>query len=182
AFGAVTTGESLTATVTVTAADLKGDITVSSDNDILTPAVSSIAQADAEAGYDLTVTLAPTVAGDDEATLTFTTEGAEPQTLTFTWTAKAPTTFEEATRTVKVTSSAVYGTLILPFSHVVPSGVRAYVITSVVDGEITMKRKYVLSAFVPYILYIGADRQRGNQQRAAAGHRIDLITGAGGWL
>ncbi|MDY2698600.1 MAG: hypothetical protein SOV61_03560, partial [Lachnospiraceae bacterium] len=92
AFGTVTTGETATATVTVKATDLKGDVTVSSDNPVLKPDVNNIAKAEAESatGYLLTVSLLPTKDGTDEATLTFSTDGAEAQQLTFSWTAKAP--------------------------------------------------------------------------------------------
>lgn len=92
AFGTVTTGETTTATITVKATDLKGDVSVRSDNTVLKPAVSSIAKAAAESatGYLLTVSLLPTKDGTDEATLTFSTDGAETKTLTFSWTAKAP--------------------------------------------------------------------------------------------
>ena len=92
AFGEVTTGETYTRTVKVKGENLKGDITVASSADaVLVPAATTIAKAQAEAGYDLTVSLKPTAVADNAtATLTFTTEGAEAQTLTFSWTAKAP--------------------------------------------------------------------------------------------
>ena len=62
-------------TVTVTAEDLTGDVTVSSNNSVLIPSVTTIAKAEAN-GYELTVTLKPTSKGSDSATLTFSTEGA----------------------------------------------------------------------------------------------------------
>ena len=92
AFGEVTTGETYTRTVKVKGENLQGNITVASSADaVLVPAATTIAKAQAEAGYDLTVSLKPTaVAENATATLTFNTEGAEAQTLTFSWTAKAP--------------------------------------------------------------------------------------------
>ena len=92
AFGEVTTGETYTRTVKVKGENLQGNITVASSADaVLVPAATTIAKAQAEAGYDLTVSLKPTaVAENATATLTFTTQGAKAQTLTFSWTAKAP--------------------------------------------------------------------------------------------
>lgn len=155
----VYTGSNYKMDVTIKGEDLIGDITITSDNDEVKPSETTITKENTMGsnGYMMTLTLSPKVVGEGTANITFATEGLEDVVKTITWTAKAPTVFEEATRTVKVTTSAVYGTLILPFSHVVPSGVRAYVISSVVNGEIKMKRKYVLSAFVPYILYATRD-------------------------
>lgn len=151
----VYTGSNYKMNVTIKGEDLIGDITITSDNDEMKPSETTITKEHTMGsnGYMMTLTLSPKVVGEGTANITFATEGLEDVVKTITWTAMAPTEFEEATRTVKVTTSAVYGTLILPFSHVVPSGIRAYVVSSVANGEIKMKRKYVLSAFVPYILY-----------------------------
>lgn len=151
----VYTGSNYKMDVTIKGEDLIGDITITSDNDEMKPSETTITKeyTMGSNGYMMTLTLSPKVVGEGTANITFATEGLEDVVKTITWTAEAPTEFEEATRTVKVTTSAVYGTLILPFSHVVPSGIRAYVVSSVANGEIRMRRKYVLSAFVPYILY-----------------------------
>ena len=54
----VSVGETYTTTVTVNAANLTGDVTVSSNNSALVPAVNTIAK-DKANGYQLVVRLTP---------------------------------------------------------------------------------------------------------------------------
>ncbi|MGN1255793.1 MAG: hypothetical protein ACI4UA_01360, partial [Bacteroidaceae bacterium] len=175
----VYTGSNYKMDVTIKGEDLIGDITITSDNDEVIPSETTITKENTMGsnGYMMTLTLSPKVEGEGTANITFATEGLEDVVKTITWTAKAPTEFEEATRTVKVKASAVYGTLILPFSHVVPNGVRAFIITSVVDGVITMKEQYSLSAFVPYILYTttGIDTEVSGKFAESAREKYDNV-------
>lgn len=152
----VYTGSNYKMDVTIKGEDLIGDITITSDNDEMKPSETTITKENTMGsnGYMMTLTLRPTVVGEGTANITFATEGLEDVVKTITWTAKAPTVFEEATRTIKVKAGSYYGTLILPFSHVVPNGVRAFIITSIdADGTLNMKEEYVLSAFIPYMIY-----------------------------
>lgn len=80
------TGETYTATFTVTGKNLKGDITLASDNTELTLDKTTIAKADAEteAGVTVTATLTPVAVDGQKATITLTTEDAT-ATITSSW-------------------------------------------------------------------------------------------------
>lgn len=80
------TGETYTATFTVTGKNLKGDITLTSDNAELTLDKTTIAKADAEteAGVTVTATLTPVKVDRQKANITLTTDGAT-ATITSSW-------------------------------------------------------------------------------------------------
>ena len=80
------TGETYTATFTVTGKNLKSDITLASDNTELTLDKTTIAKADAEteAGVTVTATLTPVAVDGQKATITLTTEDAT-ATITSSW-------------------------------------------------------------------------------------------------
>jgi len=80
------TGETYTATFTVTGKNLKGDITLTSDNTELTLDKTTITKADAEteAGVVVTATLTPVLVDGQKANITLTTEGAT-ATITSSW-------------------------------------------------------------------------------------------------
>ena len=80
------TGEAYTATFTVTGKNLKGDITLTSDNAELTLDKTTIAKADAEteAGVTVTATLTPVKLDGQKANITLTTDGAT-ATITSSW-------------------------------------------------------------------------------------------------
>ena len=150
--------------VTIQGENLTGDITVTSDNEAVTPAEATISPEDGmtASGYLTTLTLCPTEEGEGTANITFSTDGAADVVKTITWTAEAPSRYETVTRTIKVNSGFLYGTLILPFSIGVPSGVRAFVITSIEeDGSLVMREKYFITAFRPYMIYskTGVEKQ-----------------------
>ncbi len=84
---------SATATIDVLASDLTGDITVTltDETGFFTVAPATISIADAEEGATITVTYAPTAAGEHTATVTLTSEGAEAVTVTINATAAMDT-------------------------------------------------------------------------------------------
>ncbi len=89
-FGAMYTGTAVTRSLNVKGSNLRGDITISTDNAALTPSVTSIKASDASAanGTDVEFTLKPTVAAlTGSATITLSSEGADPVKVTATWTA-----------------------------------------------------------------------------------------------
>ena len=85
--------ETVTATFDVLASDLTGDVTVTLNDESgmfsIEPATISIA--DAEAGATITVTYAPTEAGEHTATITLSSDGAEDVTVTVNATAAMET-------------------------------------------------------------------------------------------
>jgi len=91
-FGAVKVGEAASKTITVSGSNLKGAISVASDNTALVPSVSSISKDDAEkaGGYELTLTLTATAAGAGSAKVTLSSEDAASQTVNVSWTASVP--------------------------------------------------------------------------------------------
>ena len=91
-FDKVTIGEAAQKELTVKGANLQGAIAVVSDNAVLVPAVSSIAQAEAEkdGGYALTLTLTASKEGAGRATLTLSSAGASDQIVAVSWTAAKP--------------------------------------------------------------------------------------------
>lgn len=89
-FGNVTINEAAEKKVTVSGSDLKGAISVASDNAVLVPSVSSISKAEAEAGYELTLTLTAAEAGAGSAKVTLSSEDATNKVINISWTAAAP--------------------------------------------------------------------------------------------
>ena len=81
-----------TATFTVMAADLRGDITLTlSETDAFTITPATITKdAMTEDGVEVTVTYTPTQAGNDNATITIASEAAESITVTLNGTATVP--------------------------------------------------------------------------------------------
>ena len=166
--------------VTIQGENLTGDITVTSDNEAVTPAEATISPEDGmtASGYLTTLTLCPTEEGEGTANITFSTDGAADVVKTITWTAEAPSRYETVTRTIKVNSGSLYGTLILPFSIGVPSGVRAFVITSIEeDGTLVMKEKYFIMAFRPYMIYskTGVEKQVTGRFLHSAREKYDNV-------
>ena len=86
-------GETATATFDVLAADLTGDVTLSLNdaNGVYSINPATIAMADAVEGATVTVTYAPTVAGNHTATITLSSEGAEDVTVTLNGTSTMST-------------------------------------------------------------------------------------------
>ena len=83
----------VTATFDVLASDLTGNVTVTLNDEtgFFTVAPATISIADAEEGATVTVTYAPTTAGEHTATITLTSEGAEDVTVTINATAAMDT-------------------------------------------------------------------------------------------
>lgn len=81
-----------TATFTVMASDLRGDITLTlSETEVFAIEPATIAKADMiEDGVEVTVTYTPTQAGNDNATITIASEAAESVTVTLNGTATVP--------------------------------------------------------------------------------------------
>lgn len=90
-FGNVNVNEEVSKVITVKGANLKGAINISSDNSAITLAPSvSKEDAETESGYELTVSLTATAAGDGSATITFSSKDATEESITATWSAVAP--------------------------------------------------------------------------------------------
>lgn len=90
-FGNVNVNKEVSKVITVKGANLKGAINISSDNSAITLAPSvSKEDAETESGYELTVSLTATAAGDGSATITFSSEDATEESITATWSAVAP--------------------------------------------------------------------------------------------
>ena len=91
---AANVGETATATFDVLGADLTGNVnvTLSDANGVFSINPTTISIANAENGATVTVTYAPTVAGEHTATVTIASEGAEAVTVTLNGTATMPTT------------------------------------------------------------------------------------------
>ncbi|MGN0232179.1 MAG: glycosyl hydrolase family 95 catalytic domain-containing protein [Muribaculaceae bacterium] len=140
-------GETYNTTVTVNAANLTGNVTVSSDNTELTPEVSTIGKDEAN-GYQLTVSLTPATKGAGNATLTFSTEGGESQTVTYSWITSKNSIFKIVIDKIKK-----FGTMITPFSASIPSGMQVYSITGVNGDFLTLSRETAIAAFLPYLVY-----------------------------
>ena len=91
---AANVGETATATFDVLGADLTGNVnvTLSDANGVFSINPTTISIANAENGATVTVTYAPTAAGEHTATVTIASEGAEAVTVTLNGTAAMPTT------------------------------------------------------------------------------------------
>ena len=82
--------ETATATINLQASNLTGDVTVTLDDEtgMFTIEPATISASEAEQGATITVTYAPTAAGDHSATVTLSSEGAEDVTVTINATAE----------------------------------------------------------------------------------------------
>lgn len=78
------TGEPKSQVISVTAENLTEGVTISHTNSEVTLSATSLTQAQAEAGYDLTMTLTPTVAGLGADTIVLTSSGVEKK-VTIAW-------------------------------------------------------------------------------------------------
>lgn len=85
--GQVFTGVAATSTFTVKGKDLKGDITLAVDNNEITLSKTTIAKADAEteAGVEVTATLLPVKGGNQTASITVSSEDATAATIGAAW-------------------------------------------------------------------------------------------------
>lgn len=102
-------GETYTATFTVTGKNLKGDITLASNNTELTLDKTTItkAEAESESGVVVTATLTPVAVDGQSATITLTTTDAT-ATVTSTWWTTAVTTCATVAE-LKTTAAAATG-------------------------------------------------------------------------
>lgn len=82
-----TTGETYTKTFTVTGSDLRGAVTVSSNNGTFTVSPTTITAAQAQAGATVTVTYKPTSSGTQSGTITLSSSGATDKTVSVSGTA-----------------------------------------------------------------------------------------------
>lgn len=156
-----------TTTVTVKGENLKGDVSVRSNNSVLTTSASTITKADAEAGYTLTVTLKPTSKGTDSGTLTFTTAGVDAQTVTYTWTARNMTFWE------RLFGKKTFSTAVVPSSVDIPTGFRAFKVNGVQNGILTLEEQFTtLEACTPYLLY----NYSGNEATVSGYYDNDAMT------
>lgn len=91
-FGDVDLNLSYGKTLVVSGSKLKGAVSVVSSNPALVPDKSSVtkAQAEAEGGYNLTIILTATEAGNGSATITLSSEGAESKVVNVSWNGLAP--------------------------------------------------------------------------------------------
>ena len=91
-FGDVDLNLSYGKTLVVSGSKLKGAVSVVSSNPALVPDKSSVtkAQAEAEGGYNLTIILTATEAGNGSATITLSSEGAESTVVNVSWNGLAP--------------------------------------------------------------------------------------------
>ncbi len=156
-----------TTTVTVKGENLQGDVSVASSNSVLTVSATTITQAQAEAGYTLTVTLKPTKKGTDSGTLTFTTASVEAQTVTYTWTARNMTFWE------RLFGKKTFSTAVVPSSVDIPSGFRAFKVNGISNGILTLEEQYnTLEACTPYLLY----NYSGNEVKVSGYYDEDTMT------
>ena len=81
------TGETYTKTFTVSGTDLRGNVTISSNNGTFTVSPSTLTQAQAEAGATVTVTYKPTSSGTQTGTITVSSSGAADKTVSVSGTA-----------------------------------------------------------------------------------------------
>ena len=82
-----TTGETYTKTFTVTGSDLRGAVTVSSNNGTFTVSPTTITAAQAQAGATVTVTYKPTSSGTQSGSITLSSSGATDKTVSVSGTA-----------------------------------------------------------------------------------------------
>ena len=139
-FGSVTVDEPVEKTINVKGSDLKGDISILSNSALLVPAVHSISKAEAEAGFDLKLTLTATEAGAGLVSLFFTSEDAEVQTTSVFWNA-ASKPGEEGTNLIlnhsfeEYSCNAMFG---CSFDDWSGQGNGASASTDKLDGEVSL--------------------------------------------
>ncbi len=90
-FGNLYVDDTKTLKFTVKGTDLTGDITLASNNAEVVLDKTTITQAEAEDGVEVTATLTAATAGEQTATITLSSEGATNVTITVSWTAIAVT-------------------------------------------------------------------------------------------
>ena len=129
-FTGCSTGETYTKTFTVSASDLRGDVTISSNSGTFTVSPTTLTAAQAEAGATVTVTYKPTSSGTQNATITVSSSAAESKTVTVSGTATTtpkitvnPTSISlsttvgtPVTQTFTVTGTNLHGTVYLTCS------------------------------------------------------------------
>ena len=86
-FTSCSTGETYTKTFTVSASDLRGNVTISSNNGTFTVSPTTLTAEQAQAGATVTVTYKPTSSGTQNGTITVSSSAAESKTVTVTGTA-----------------------------------------------------------------------------------------------
>lgn len=91
-FGNVNVNEEVSKAITVKGANLKGAIYINCTDPAITISAPYVSKeyAEMESGYELTVSLTATAAGDGSATITFSSEDATEESITATWSAVAP--------------------------------------------------------------------------------------------
>ena len=90
-FGTVIKGQTSSKTFIVTGTDLTGDLTLSSSNSRYTISPATISKADAANGVTVTVTYAPTAAGNHTGTITISGGDAASKTVSLSGTCVVPT-------------------------------------------------------------------------------------------
>ncbi len=90
-FGNLYVDDTKTLKFTVKGTDLTGDITLASNNAEVVLDKTTITQAEAEAGVEVTATLTAATAGEQTATITLSSVGATNVTIAVSWTAIAVT-------------------------------------------------------------------------------------------
>ena len=88
--GVIYTGTEYTATFSILAENLTGDVTLVSDNNDVTLSRTSVTKAEAETGVEITATLNTNTAGAGSVTITASSNGAADVTVTSSWTATTP--------------------------------------------------------------------------------------------
>ena len=86
-FTGCTTGETYTKTFTVSGTDLRGDVTISSNNGTFSVSPTTLTAAQAQAGATITVTYSPTSAATHTGTITVSSSAAESKTVSVSGTA-----------------------------------------------------------------------------------------------
>ncbi len=86
-FTGCSTGETYTKTFTVSASDLRGDVTISSNSGTFAVSPTTLTAAQAQAGATVTVTYKPTTSGTQTGTITISSSAAESKTVSVTGTA-----------------------------------------------------------------------------------------------
>ena len=105
-------GETATATFSVLGADLTGNVTLTLNdaNGVYTINPATISKTAAEAGATVTVTYAPTTAGNHEATVTIASQGAQAVTVTLNGSATLQTTAPVMAAATNVTTNSFTAT------------------------------------------------------------------------
>lgn len=92
AFGDVNVNEAANKNLTIKGSNLKGAISIASDNEQVVVSATSVSKDDAEAegGASISVTLTATAAGEGSAKITLSSEDATNKVINVTWNAVAP--------------------------------------------------------------------------------------------